>query len=232
MGDLSGARRVMIVDDDRDFSRALTGTFRRLGFEVESLSTAHEALESLRTAGPSKRPVLLLTDLRLPGLSGRELIASLRREVAFESLPVIAMSGAYSEFHDPLVPFFQKSEILQSLVPLVRDHLGALSDLQFLRRVSSRTGIPETNLGRVEWFDANRGWGLLRVIGRDRALFVNAADIVPSGQNQGNGFQFVQLHPGDVVSFEANDSSPRGPRAERVTRVPAGALLSSEPIRL
>ena len=115
-------------------------------------------------------------------------------------------------------------EVENRLVPAIPEEDDpVLGEIQLLTAISLRTGVPLQRLGRVEWFNASRGWGLIRVPGRDRALFVNSSDIlVDDRASTGARFRFVQLIPGEVVSFELNESAPRGPRAERVKRIPSG----------
>lgn len=98
-----------------------------------------------------------------------------------------------------------------------------LGEIRLLTEVSKKIGVPLQRLGRVEWFNPIRGWGLIRVPGRERALFVNAADIWIEGEPDSHRtFKFLQLIPGEVVSFELNELAPRGPRAEKVRRIPTG----------
>ena len=98
-----------------------------------------------------------------------------------------------------------------------------LGEIQLLTEISRKIGVPLQRLGRVEWFNSIRGWGLIRVPGRERALFVNSSDILIEEESGARTrFKFLQLIPGEVVSFELNELAPRGPRAERVRRIPSG----------
>jgi two-component system response regulator FlrC len=68
------ARRILVVDDEPGMRAALAEVLARGAFEVELAATAEEALACLQHA-----PVdLLVTDLRLPGLSGLALLRALR----------------------------------------------------------------------------------------------------------------------------------------------------------
>lgn len=73
--DSTGRRRVLIVDDDGDLRENLTELLTSAGYEVVSASNTSEALERLRKEDFD----LLLTDLRMPGASGIELIDVARR---------------------------------------------------------------------------------------------------------------------------------------------------------
>jgi two-component system response regulator FlrC len=68
------ARRILVVDDEPGMRAGLAEVLGRGGFEVELAGTGEEALERLRRAAID----LLVTDVRLPGLSGLELLRLLR----------------------------------------------------------------------------------------------------------------------------------------------------------
>lgn len=68
-------RRVLVVDDDLDVLGAVAEGLRRSGFRVRTATHAAKALELLR-----ERPVhVLLSDLRMPGMDGLQLVGSARR---------------------------------------------------------------------------------------------------------------------------------------------------------
>src|SRR5262249_41663771 len=64
------ARRILVVDDEPGMRAGLAEVLARGGFDVDVAGAAEEALERLRT----RTVDLLVTDLRLPGLSGLELL--------------------------------------------------------------------------------------------------------------------------------------------------------------
>ncbi|PLX33966.1 MAG: sigma-54-dependent Fis family transcriptional regulator [Hyphomicrobiales bacterium] len=64
---------VFIVDDDREMRQSLTQFLTRSGCVATSFNAAAEALEVL----PSARPDVLVSDVRMPGLSGLELLQKL-----------------------------------------------------------------------------------------------------------------------------------------------------------
>jgi two-component system, sensor histidine kinase and response regulator len=79
--------RVLIVDDEAAQRTALANTLAQQGYTTVSASSAEEALTVLRTASFE----LLLTDLKLPGIDGIEL---LRAALAIDSQLVgVLMTG-------------------------------------------------------------------------------------------------------------------------------------------
>jgi DNA-binding NtrC family response regulator len=64
--------RVLIVDDDKDMRATLTDFISRLGVKVSTAANVADAQFALRTENPSFD--LVLTDLRLPGGSGMDVV--------------------------------------------------------------------------------------------------------------------------------------------------------------
>src|SRR5207253_972092 len=85
-------RSVLIVDDEPGMRAGLSEVLGRGGFAVEQASTAEEALARLGERGGQGGMVdLLVTDLRLPGLSGLDLIRAARQ--AGSQLPAIVITA-------------------------------------------------------------------------------------------------------------------------------------------
>ncbi len=66
--------RVLVVDDERKMRRVMQMLFERMGLESWGAESAEEALERVRT----ERVDLVVTDLRMPGMDGLELLGKLR----------------------------------------------------------------------------------------------------------------------------------------------------------
>jgi two-component system response regulator AtoC len=80
-------KRVLIVDDDRRMRRTLQILLERMGLASAAAADAHEARELLRRDGFD----LVLTDLKLPGPSGLDLLDEIR--AAHPTLPVVLITG-------------------------------------------------------------------------------------------------------------------------------------------
>lgn len=85
----SGSRSVLLVDDEPSVRHVVRRMLEREGHTVVEADGGVAALAAIRTA---ERPFdVLLTDLVMPGMHGRELVLHVRREYA--SIPVVCMSG-------------------------------------------------------------------------------------------------------------------------------------------
>ena len=82
------APRIWVVDDDRAVRFVLATALRDAGFEVTAFAAAAEALDALQR---EPAPALVVTDVRMPGDSGLQLLDKLK--AAQPDLPVIVMSA-------------------------------------------------------------------------------------------------------------------------------------------
>ncbi|WP_254452709.1 response regulator [Roseicella sp. DB1501] len=85
---MSGSLRVLMAEDEVLAAEVLAEGLSEAGFTVLTAPDGQAALE-LAAAGAAFD--LLLTDLRMPRMDGRELIARLRSERP--DLPVVVMTG-------------------------------------------------------------------------------------------------------------------------------------------
>lgn len=82
-------RWVVIVDDEKSIVSMATQMITGLGFlNVRGFQVPGDALEAMK--GGTK-PILLLTDVRMPGMTGVELATEANK--LFHGLPVIFMTG-------------------------------------------------------------------------------------------------------------------------------------------
>ena len=83
--------RVLIVDDEPPIVRFVDRTLRAAGYDTVTASDGESALAVAATHGPFD---LLLTDVMMPGMTGEQLAAALRRQDP--DLPVLYLTG-YSD---------------------------------------------------------------------------------------------------------------------------------------
>lgn len=84
--------RVLVADDDEDMRALMVHTLKRDGYSVVEAKDGGELLETLRDAleDPKSRPDIVVTDVRMPRLSGLGVLQELRR--AQMHLPVIVVT--------------------------------------------------------------------------------------------------------------------------------------------
>src|SRR5688572_8658548 len=78
-------KRFLVVEDEEKLRRVIELQLASAGFEVDKAATAEEGLKLVERAD------LVLTDLKLPNMSGLELLASIRRQN--DHVPVVIMTA-------------------------------------------------------------------------------------------------------------------------------------------
>jgi DNA-binding response OmpR family regulator len=81
--------RILLVDDDLAILRLLEVNFRMEGFDVDSAGHGEEALAAASNAIPD----VVILDLMMPGMDGREIYDRLRGMPETAEVPVIFLSA-------------------------------------------------------------------------------------------------------------------------------------------
>jgi len=88
-----GLAPILIVDDESEMRSALSHALTRSGFSVESAASGTEALLKLKKASIS----LVITDLKMPEMTGMEVLGAAKKIVP--GIPVIVIT-AYGSVHN------------------------------------------------------------------------------------------------------------------------------------
>jgi CheY-like chemotaxis protein len=81
---------VLVVDDDEDIREMIALHLGRAGYTSVQAASGHEALARLRGG---LRPILILLDVMMPRMNGRQFCAALAAEPALGTPPVVIISG-------------------------------------------------------------------------------------------------------------------------------------------
>jgi two-component system nitrogen regulation response regulator GlnG len=118
-------RPVWVIDDDRSIRWVFEKALAREGIPFKTFAQATEAMDALDAAGA---PQVLVSDIRMPGTSGLELLQNLKQR--FPDLPVIIMT-AYSDLESAVAAFqggafeyLPKPFDVDQAVELIRRALG------------------------------------------------------------------------------------------------------------
>ncbi len=97
-------KRILVVDDDKEFLEELKETLVLSGYEVKAVQEASEAFG----AAAKTKPDLILLDLKMKGMTGFEVAHKLKNFDNTMGIPIIAMSGFFTaEEDDTLLSFFE-----------------------------------------------------------------------------------------------------------------------------
>jgi len=137
-------KKVLIVDDEEDILWGLSEELSRHNLEVDTANNGSEALEKIK----NKKYDFLITDIRMPGLSGSELL--LEAQKIQPDLKVIVMTAYGSEevkedvLSKGAISYLEKPFDFEQLLDIVEEKAKAgeeetiskLSLVQFLQLVS------------------------------------------------------------------------------------------------
>ena len=131
---------VMVVDDEASIRTAVEQWLSLSGFEVQLFSRAEECLAQL----PRDFAGVILSDVRMPGLSGLELLAEVQRRDA--DLPVILLTGhgdvpmAVEAMRDGAYDFLEKPFSPDALLNSLRRALDKRGLVLENRRLHQQAG--------------------------------------------------------------------------------------------
>jgi DNA-binding NtrC family response regulator len=119
---------LLIIDDELSTSWALAEGLSDDGFTIDTFRSAEDALEWLRKGGKSE---LVISDLRLPGMSGLDLARKLSRGRHAQPVIVVTAYGSYELARDlsraGVVECFSKPFGMDALRRAVRRAIAAKS---------------------------------------------------------------------------------------------------------
>jgi two-component system NtrC family response regulator len=145
--------RILVVDDDENLRWVLQTQLEDMGYVVSTASDGNQAI----TAVEKEPPALVLTDLKMPGLSGMELLDRIHSEYA--EVPVVIMTafgtiqsavqamraGAYDYLTKPI-----DGEELGLVVSRVLEHFRLVEEVRTLRASLDRKYGFESIIGHSE----------------------------------------------------------------------------------
>lgn len=120
------AKRLLVVDDEAPLLRALEALLAGEGFEVTTARSGAEAMIKLAQSVPD----LIISDIRMPGISGYELARQLRESSRTALVPIIFLtakgeSGDRIEgFRAGVDAYFTKPFIPGELLAVVKNILS------------------------------------------------------------------------------------------------------------
>jgi two-component system nitrogen regulation response regulator GlnG len=119
---------IWIVDDDQSIRFVLEKALLREGLPTRSFTNPREVLKALDTEREADGPQVLVSDIRMPGGSGLDLLATIKQRMP--GLPVIIMTAfsdldsAVSAFSSGAFEYLPKPFDLPKAVELIRRAVG------------------------------------------------------------------------------------------------------------
>jgi DNA-binding NtrC family response regulator len=137
--------RILVADDDNVIREGLHRVLSLENFEVETVNNGHAALQRLG----QERFKLLITDLKMPGMDGLEVLESIRK--VQPELPVILITG-YAAIDnavkamkngatDYLAKPFNNDEIVEKVKSALESQAVLIDDIYLHREMSESHGF-------------------------------------------------------------------------------------------
>lgn len=108
--------KILVVDDESNMRFLLRMTLEPEGFEIVEAHHGAEALERVR----EERPTVIVTDLMMPVMNGRELIRQLRSDPGTSSIPIVVVSAGDNVEVEGADAFLPKPFDLDALIDTAR----------------------------------------------------------------------------------------------------------------
>ena len=175
---------VWVVDDDQSMRWVLERSLSKDGLQVRTFSTANEALKQLQ----SSRPLVVLSDIRMPGLSGLEFLETLRKD--WPDIPVIIMTAfsdldsAVSAFQGGAFEYLAKPFDLPQASALVRRAMAQSRNVEASADAAHGAVLSAEIIGQAPAMQE-----MFRAIGR---LSASNATVMITGES-GSGKELVAL---------------------------------------
>ncbi|MGY2874477.1 CheY-like chemotaxis protein [Marmoricola sp. URHA0025 HA25] len=203
--------RTLLVEDDPDVRTMLRIALRaRGGFDViGEADTGTDAIRLVR----SLRPDVIVLDLGLPDLAGRDLFAQIRRQSPTSRIVVFSGSDAdRSWFEQRTSGYVAKGVVLDDLIDVLADAgAGQTHDEAIVELLHNVIAAREA---RAVVTDLLQGWGYQELV--DDAALVVSELVTNAVTHAGSNCAVLVNRSGDGVRIEVRDQgtgmpSPRSP---------------------
>ncbi|RPH51935.1 MAG: response regulator [Desulfobacteraceae bacterium] len=89
---MSGKKRILIVDDEPDFSMIVKKNLEKEGFEVELAYDGAEGLAKVR----SNPPDAIVLDVMMPEVDGYKVCSTLKSDDKYSNIPIVLLTAVAS----------------------------------------------------------------------------------------------------------------------------------------
>lgn len=119
-------KKIMLVDDEEGFLSVIKEALEVRGFDIMAASSAVEAGIELA----SKKPDLILMDVRMPGINGLQACAAIKKNPGTLNIPIIVVSAISDEgeikkaFKTGIADYFVKPVDIEKLVARIKEILS------------------------------------------------------------------------------------------------------------
>jgi two-component system, NtrC family, response regulator HydG len=208
---------ILVVDDKEMMRDSVGSTLQRAGFNVVTAEGGEQALSAIA----ARRPDAVVTDLRMPGLSGLELLERVRQ--IDDELPVVVMTafaavdtavkaiklGAFDYITKP----FEGDELVIAVKRAIQ-HAGVVRENAILRLAVAGNSLQSSGTANTALENGATGSGatkgLERIIGNSPAIRRVKEQVMAVAESQGTVMICGESGSGkEVIARAIHDISPR-----------------------
>jgi len=82
-------KKILIVDDEPDIVKTISMMLNLEGYEAIFAANGEDAIEKIRI----DKPDLVILDVVLPGINGKEIAARLKEDSLYQKIPIILITA-------------------------------------------------------------------------------------------------------------------------------------------
>lgn len=162
---------IWIIDDDQSMRWVLEKTLSNNGYRVTAFESGSVALASFKRASPEERPNLVITDVRMPGINGFELMKQIRN--ISPQTPIIVMT-AYTDL-DTTVQTYQEGAFEYLPKPFDIDDALDLVARACEQSMDSNDDAAPAAMESADWQGPLRLWAQQQLARGETDILRNAA---------------------------------------------------------
>jgi DNA-binding response OmpR family regulator len=174
--------RLLIVDDEEDLIAELKPLLERTGFEVEAALNGEQALASIAV----KPPDLIVLDVLIPGVDGREVLRRLRQANDWTPVILLTLVGTSAERTLSL------QEGADDYLNKPYDPLELIARIQAVLRRSQRRSLPLISYQRLVSGDL--------VLNRQMRQATLAGKTLPVSARAISVLEYLMLNANEVIT--------------------------------
>lgn len=210
--------RILCIEDEPTLLRTLGANLRARGYDIDLTNTGELGVE----VASAKKPDVVIVDLGLPGMSGLEVIRSLRQ---WTKVPIIVLSARDTEFDkigaldagadDYVAKPFGMGELLARVRAALRratptDESPVVSTDDFVIDLRSRSAKKAADGEEVKLTPTE--WGVVEVLVRNAGRLVTGRELLQTvwGPQYGDETNYLRVHMTHIRrKLEPEPAKPR-----------------------
>src|SRR5690606_25677081 len=138
----STRKRILVVDDEADVVELVRVVLSTKGYEVIPTYNGEDGL----AAALAEKPDMIITDLKMPGISGMEFIKRVRANPEIAAIPILVISSLGSQVDKP-DSFWTLGLGSDDFLAKPFDPLGLLGRVEYLLRKNTYVSERQNPVG-------------------------------------------------------------------------------------